>query len=214
MVKALVSVAALVVASGASAAVVGVDLGTGAPPAFLGGYSMSPFGDDGREVIGDVNGVGVAEGAPFGDLGFSHTLSHRQIGLGWSTWSNGYEGDVYYNSTNDLPIPRGDGSGFFDVTLAMPVGTAAFYLYAESDPFGLHTITAFSGNTVLTLEVEGQGGANGYGFFTDDGSTIDFITVSADVGFAIGEFGAARVPAPGALALVGMGGLVGLRRRR
>jgi hypothetical protein len=201
--KNLVSlVAVLALTAGSQAAIQVVDLGTGAPPASIGGYTMVPFGDDTRAVFADVSGVGVAEGSPFGSIGFSPDLSHREIGNGWSTWSHGYTGDVYYSN------------GATSVSITLAPMTGAFYFYAEPNPFGQFTITASSGQTSISLSVEGDAGANGFGFYTDDFSALTSITVTSDVDFAIGEFGAARVPAPGAgaLALAGLGMIA--RRRR
>ncbi len=207
----IVSVAAvLAITAGSQAAIQVVDLGTGAPPATVGGYTMVPFGDDARPNVG-VNDVGVADGAPFGTLGFSQTLGHASIGAGWATWSHGYTGDVYVVPAEQI-IPR--GGVFAAVTLSLPAGTGAFYFYAEPDLFETFTITAVSGNTSLSIPVAGEAGANGWGFFTDDFSALTSITVSSNASFAIGEFGAARVPAPGAgaLALAGLGMIA--RRRR
>lgn len=201
--KNLVSFAAvLALTAGSQAAIQVVDLGTGAPPATVGGYNMIAFGDDTRGVFGDVSGVGVADGSPFGTIGFSPDVNHREIGAGWATWSHGYTGDVYYSN------------GALSVTITLAPMTGAFYFYAEPNPFAVHTITAVSGNTTLSIPVDGNGGANGWGFYTDDFSALTSITISSDADFAIGEFGAARVPAPGAgaLALAGLGMIA--RRRR
>ena len=74
------------------ASIQAVALGSGAPPASLGTFTMTPFGDDTRGVIADEVSVPSPLG---GSVGFSIPLSHREIGNGWSTWSHGYTGDVY-----------------------------------------------------------------------------------------------------------------------
>jgi MYXO-CTERM domain-containing protein len=189
-------------APAASGAIQVADLGTAAPPATLGGYTLVPFGDDARPNFIDVPGVSVPDGAPFGGITFSPDLNKRSIGDGWATWSNGYTGDVYFSN------------GATSISIALPAGTGAFYFYAEPDPFDTFSITATANDgTSLTVPVAGQAGANGYGFYTD-GPALTSITVSSSVAFAVGEFGIARVPTPGsgALALAGLG-LIARRRR-
>ncbi len=204
--KSVSLIAVLAIAGAAQAQIQVTDLGTGAPPAVLGGYNMIAFGDDARAIdfSFDTTALTGAEGAPFGTLGFSNTTSHRSIGNGWATWSNGYTGDVYYNQSNDL-------------TMTLPTDTGAFYFYAEPDSFTPAfdmTATANDGTT-LTVSVLGDSGANGFGFWTN-GPALTSITISCPGNtFAVGEFGIARaVPTPGALALLGLGGLAAGRRRR
>jgi len=200
--KILTVAVVLALAAAAQAQITAVDLGTGAPSAMVGPFNMLAFGDDARPLFNDVLDVTVADGAPFGPISFDTGMSHREIGDGWATWSHGYAGDVYYSN------------GATSVTISMPALTGAFYLYAEGNPFDVQniTVTADDGATI-TIPVLGDAGANGFGFWTA-GSPIASVTISAGVDFAIGEFGIAQVPTPGAAALMGLGGLVAVRRRR
>ena len=153
--------------------------GTSAPPPTLGSHVMTAFGSDDPSVGSDVNGVA----APDGTLGFSPSLADDQVGSGWNTWSNGYTGDVYATSSGSI-------------VLTLPPGTSAFYFYAEPVQYQVLTITATNsdGTTSGAVPVQGQGGAEYFGFYSTDSTPLTSITVStADPdGFAVGEFGVAQ----------------------
>lgn len=148
--------------------------GSGAPPATLGPYTMSPFGIDSRTL--GVNETNVPD--PAGTITFSTPLTHMRVGTSWATWSHGYTGDVYYG---------GGGS----VTLTMPQNTGAFYFYAEPNPFAIFNITATTqdGTTSGPISVDGYAGARYFGFYGSGGATIATIFVSSAIDFAVGEFG-------------------------
>jgi len=190
------SILALALASASSfASITAVDLGTGAPPASLGGYAITLFPDDGRPVINDVSDVPSPLG---GDVTFSPDLSHRKIGTGWATWSHGYTGDVYYSN------------GATSITLGLPADTAAFLFYAEPNPFAVFTITATANDgTLLSVDVDGFAGANGYGFYTT-ATALTSITVSSSIDFAVGEFGIAKGVIPETSTVVSGAVLAGL----
>jgi hypothetical protein len=149
--------------------------GTAAPPATLGPYTMTPFGNDGR-ADGTVSGVPD----PAGTIGFSPSLSHTKVGVGWATWSHSYTGDVYY-------------TGGTQITITLPAGTKAFYFYAEPNQFAVFSVeaTAQDGTTSGPVPVQGEAGAQYFGFYGTGAATLASITVtSADpTGFAVGEFG-------------------------
>jgi hypothetical protein len=197
------------VASESRAAIIGTALGTAAPPATLGGYSMTAFGNDTRGVV-NVTSVGAADGAPLGHtLSFGAPVSHREVPSSWLTWSHGYTGDVYYTN------------GATTLTMTLSPGAGAFIFYAEPNPFQSFTITATDsdGGTIVQT-VSGSAGAAGYGLHTTGGSTITTVTVTSSVDFAVGEFSIAAaetaIPEPATITLLGLGavGLAGYRLRR
>jgi hypothetical protein len=159
--------------------------GTNAPPATLGGYTMTPFGLDPQPVcpVGGFIVTGVTD--PAGTIGFSQPLSHDRIGGCWATWSHGYTGDVYDNASSADPT---------STTMTLPAGTKAFYFYAEPNAFDLFNVTATAqdGTSSGPIPVQGNSGAQYFGFYGTGDATIASVTVTAPAdagGFAVGEFG-------------------------
>jgi len=210
--RGLLGVAAvLALAGAANAAMTITGLGTAAPPTtfFKPGFGtvpLIPAPPDPSPVFGDVTSAPLAPGK---NVLFSIPLSHRMIGSGWGSWSHGYAGDVYYTN----------GAASVDLSFDQ-TDLNAFYFYVEPNFFGLHdmTITGFAdGQTATaTASVEGFAGAQGFLLVTDGIKKLDSISIVMLDGtdFAVGEFGWAKtVPAPGALALLGLAAVAGRRRR-
>lgn len=101
-----------------------------------------------------------------------------------------------------------------------PDNMTAFVFYVEPNPFEEHEFTALatsaSRDTLeLTQFAHVSSGATGFAFYTSGSDRILSVDVSSDIDFAVGEFSFSKiVPAPGALALLGMVGFLGARRRR
>jgi MYXO-CTERM domain-containing protein len=202
--------ATFIVVASANAALSITSLGTGAPPATVGGLAMTPAIADPSAVFADVTSAPLTGTK---SVLFSSPVSHRTVGSGWASWSHGYGGDVYFTN------------GGSTVTMTFnQTDLTAFYFYVEPDGFGLHDMSisaAGSGgaSAATTASVDGLSGAAGFGISGTGGTTLTSITVTLTGGssgffdFAVGEFGWSKVPAPGALALLGIAGLCGRRRR-
>jgi hypothetical protein len=163
--------------------------GTSAPPSTLGPYPMQAFPSDPA-----AEGTSESQiSGPTGTVTFDSALTHDLIGSDWATWSNGYTGDVYENDTT-----LSDGS--LEITVTLPAGTGAFYAYAEPNLFQDFDMTASAKNGPSSedVTVEGDSGAQYFGFYATCGHTISSITFTdsgGDTAMAIGEFGIAPATA-------------------
>jgi hypothetical protein len=175
----LAALALLGMGTAVQANIIGQDLGTVSPPSALGGWSLASFPADGSSLESTVSSVTGPGGV---SVDFSNPLTHQQVGAGWGTWSHGYNGDVYWT-----------GADQSSVTISLPTSTRAFSFYAEPDQWDTFNITATdSTGKSVSVAVAGNGGANGFGFYTDAADSIVSITVTTtDTDFALGEFGIA-----------------------
>lgn len=177
MKKSLVLLLAVLFATSASAVVHFQDLGTGAPPATLGGFTVSSIDSipsDGTTISTLTDTVAT--------LKFSLPVRAATVPGTWTAWSHSATPRVLISFDNSLSF-----------TLAP--NAAVFYLYIEpADPYS-HSITvkAYNGPSILasgTENVTGNGGASGFGFYADAGEQITKIGITAQPGssgFAIGE---------------------------
>lgn len=173
----------------ARGAIVFTNLGLSAPPAMVGLYPVSPFDHGPQAAIPDYDRTNRIPGCPIaGNLMVSANVEKRTVPATWNTWSHSYTGAVFA------------AIGATDLTLALPPKTRAFYFYLEPNEYGQFAIsaTANDGSTSGPIFVDGDSGANGFGFFTDSpAQTLTRIAIIADAmadGFAIGEFGVADAP--------------------
>jgi len=203
----IVSLVGLVSMGTALSSILVQDLGIVAPPAALGPYTMAQYPNDTRAVGDSVMDVPSPLG--YADLQFDKAVWHREIGAGWATWSHGYTGDVYFFED------YADGP---ELQITLPSGCLAFYLYVEPNLFSTFDFDVKSSAAAISTQitlfgVDGNAGANGVGFWTDDPSDVLLsITVTevagAAQGFAVGEFGI-NVPEPETYALLAGLGLLG-----
>jgi hypothetical protein len=154
-----------------------------------------------------------AEGTPITDIlladGSTITTSDlvyvNTIGISWATWSGGYTGTVYQPVFGN------------EISISLP-GFSAFGLEVEPDVQSAFDVTlTLSDGSTITDSVDGNGGAQFFGWVADN---IDMVTISTtDSGFAFGNIYSVRAvgtPEPFTLALFGAGlaGLGALRRRK
>lgn len=151
--------------------------GTGAPPATLGGFTMTPVPFPGAPACTGIDPPLPTPGG--GGIGVSPVDSsgHRCIGSGWASWSHGYSGDVYYTG------------GATSQSVTPPAGTTAVYFYVEPNPFEVHNFEVVAdGVSSGIFSADGSGGATYVGVYNTSG-TVNNITINCDVDFASGEYG-------------------------
>jgi hypothetical protein len=164
-------------------------VGTGAPPATLGPYTMMPFQGALASDVGKTKVRTIT--TPIGNIGLSADSRVLQVGgttagQQWTSWSHGYAGVVFgFGTYANVPA---------QATLTFPPGTKAVYFYAEPDSWQLSGFTATANNgtssgKVTTVTLNGNSGATYFGFYAAPGMTITSVNVVADGDFALGEFG-------------------------
>ena len=167
-------------AVGSRAIVFDLSPGTGAPPATLGGFTMTPVPSPGAPACTGLLPPLTTPGGPLA-VAPTETLS-RCVGSGWATWSHGYLGDVYHVA------------GGTSQTLTLPPATSAFYFYVQPDPFSPRDFEVLAdGVSSGEFSVDGSGGAVYVGVFDNSGGTLGSITVRTTKGgdFSTGEYGIA-----------------------
>jgi hypothetical protein len=130
-------------------------------------------------------------------------------------WNNSYTGDVYHNISAS------------SLTLTLPAGTAAFYLFIQPNAFSLAeaiTVTAQDGTSSTQTVQTNLDGSKYYGFYGTGGTNLTSLTISEPIhsnDFAIGQFAIAAAstnatPEPTTITLFGMGtlGMIGFGCRR
>ena len=159
--------------------------GTDAPPDTLGGFVMTPF--PAVSETGEVDGVDSP--CPTGGrIMFSPNMEHGTIGDGWNTWSHGYTGDIWHFVGY---------AELTELTLTLPAGSCAFYLYVEPNDYQEHLIECIANEGLADevgsgqIPVVGDSGAKYFGFYGEELQTITVRAAGSARGFAVGEFGLA-----------------------
>ena len=187
-----VALGSLAVSSGAAQAALVFDgsPGSGAPPATLGGYTMSASPQD---TNADFTEVSDAPATPTSSFGFEDPMQLYTVGDSWSSsdWAGGaYAGRIYYSN----------GAG--TTTFTVPAGSNAVYFYASPDYYGTSnmtaTATANDGTTASSGPVavpNGDTAGQYFGFYGTGGSQITSVTVTIDSNdFAVGDFALSTGP--------------------
>ncbi len=151
---------------------------TDPPPATLCECTTTPFADDIRPVWEEVDSV-PSPCSVGGTIGFSLPMFHLEVPDTWSSWSHGYEGDVYLTTRYAN-----------EVTLTLPPGTCGFYFYVEPDEWAPVEFQV-TVNDVLSSEPFTAHGSAGAAYVGVCASNIETITITklAEDAFAVGEFG-------------------------
>ena len=171
----------------ANADVLFQNLGTAAPPASIGGHTMTPFDQAAQAAIPDyTTGITSIPGNPgSGSLTISPSAGKRTVGVSYgdsNTWGHGYTGPIFYSN----PV---------SVTLTLPPNTRAFYFYTQSSLGGTWSFTATTntGASSGPVAVMTPTGAHGFAFYGSAGETISSITINSTatqaVGMSFAEFG-------------------------
>lgn len=176
----------------ASADILFQNLGTAAPPASVGGHTMTPFSLAPQSAIPELSSISEIPGNPFaGQLTVSPQVTKYTGGFSWGTdaWPGAYLGPIYFS-----------GFSVSSRTLTLPPNTTAFYFYLQNNnqDYNLDTVivTTNSGTTSGPIELntgfrEPNVGAIGLAVYSTAGESITSITVQSSntQGFGIGNFG-------------------------
>jgi hypothetical protein len=220
----------VVAATRLTAVPIGLDLGTSAPPATLGGYAMGAFNDPTADMT-DVTSIQPPATSPVtGELTFDNPVTRFTTGSTWATWSHGYSGAVYW--LDEVLYGK-------ELELFLPVSTKAFLFYLEPDEFNPFEFTLTATDSLGAVfefldggnpwVVGGEAGARGFGFYVDNPElSLASLTIAGypsdpevfSNGFAVGEFAINHVPVNGVpdggttlLLLAGTLVLIGMSRR-
>lgn len=165
--------------------------------------------EDGSPLPLDRTNTANALGAPQNDDSFPDTINFVSLGFGGQltlSFGEQFKDNIYWYETT-----FGASFGHFEYA-DLYVGTGANALSATYHFVG-NLSNLVEGVPASLATVQGNTGINAWDFvkFVD---TSSFIGLPYADGFDIDGVGADPIPAPGAAALLGLGGLLAARRRR
>ncbi len=149
-----------------------LELGLNPAPTGLVTTAMQAFPLDTRPLFEEVTSIP----GPTGDIQLPIPLQHRRVGMGWSRWGRGYEGDVYFTGGAEITLvlpPNsyaltgfvGYGAGTFTYTLSTPAGqhlsqsgygrdgAYGFILWSDTDPIPSVTIRSWGTIAIGELQI-------------------------------------------------------------
>jgi hypothetical protein len=142
----------------------------------------------------------------------------------WTTTLNGGDGSVTNKTATTATVNGTDGTGAnvnTDYTIVVPAGSwqVSFAWKYSSVDSGTYDSGGYlvNGNYTVLAFNNTQGSGSTGPLVLNGGDTFGFRVFSADSAFGRGILDITKfeaIPAPGALALLGLGGLVAGRRRR
>lgn len=175
------------------------------PPGTLGPWPLATLADDPRPVGSLVQDAPTAPA-----LTFDRPGRLLAVGNGWTSWSHGYAGDLYYFAANELVID-------------LPPGTMAIGLSLQPNLVAEFPFAVTADGTTIPVTVDGDGGAQFVGFWSNDPQQpiahlrIWDVTSAAD-GFAVADLSVFVIPEPApstvVLGTLALAGVLFLRRPR
>ena len=182
------------------------------------------------------SGVGQAVWAPSGSQSWSTLDSFLTVGGGFSTTTNNFTAnagttaepnwnvDFEGTTTNTFTTPSDPETGFVNPYLNSCPNAPGYFLVGQSSPArSLATIAA--GSRIAATSAAAQGGTLGFmiaQFYVSSAldtasETINFdnmrVFIRNGTTASDANYGVFTIPAPGAVALIGLAGLAGRRRR-
>lgn len=178
---------------------------SGVPPSSLGPYAVQVSTDDPRPVGTEVPGTS----SPL-EIGFDRPTTVLGIGQGWTSWSHGFSGSVYYAPGTEL-------------VLVPPPQTVALGLTIQPNLMGIFSFQVTADGRSTSVEINGDGGAQFVGFWSDNqAEPLRYLRIwdvkGTAEGFAIAELAICVIPEPAAfphvLGVAGVAWVMWFRRRQ
>jgi len=164
-----------------------------------------------------VHGGVVSTGFEF--TGNAFTVGEGVMTATFTGGSNVFEGvpGLYSDGIRAWKVSGSDGTGVID--FGAPATDVSFFAAIGPQSQGMISVLDSSGVELESAIVTSTDMSDAGAFFSFSGSDIGSIEVAPSAGFSgqevyIDGFSATVTPAPGALGIMGLGGIAAMRRRR